>query len=99
MATVTRHQALAVAVHTSIPSSVSQVQLVNENVSRAVCTIFNDATTALTIFLGLVADMGVLKSYTIAPGAVYTVTPGYTGPIAGVWAATPTGNAYVDEFI
>lgn len=80
-------------------SSSPVTQLLEANVFRAGATIYNDGTTPLYVAFGFDAT-ATRFTVKLNPGDYFEL-PGprvWTGRVSGVWAGSPTGNAYVTEW-
>lgn len=87
----------SIAIPTQVASSATSVTLLAANSARKGATIYNGGSTTLSLSFvtpATIADQ-VLP---IATGGYYEVPFGYTGPIYGIWAGSPTGNANINEF-
>lgn len=85
----------ATSTTSSVPGSVSNVNLLPSNTNRLGATIYNDSMALLYVKLGTLAST---SDYTIKmfPLSYYEVPYGYTGQIDAIWSRA-TGNARLDE--
>ena len=81
---------------TSVNNSNANQTLKAANTARAGLSIQNTSPDILYVKLGTTASS---TDYTVkmVSGAYYEVPYGYTGRIDGIWAATSSGAALVDE--
>jgi len=82
---------------TSVPGSVTSVQLLPANGTRKGVIIFNDSTSILYIKLGAAAAINSFTARMI-PNAYFEMPFNYTGRVDGVWASA-VGNARITEVL
>jgi hypothetical protein len=77
-------------------ASASSAVLVTATNSRRGVIIFNEGSTALYLAFAATATTSAYTTQVAANG-VFTLDPvsNYGGPISGIWAGSPTGNARV----
>lgn len=82
---------------TAVPSSATVVTILAASQARAMASIFNDSSAALTLKMGPAASI-TDKSVIVGAGGYFEVPIDYTGIITGLWASV-NGSAYVTEYI
>lgn len=87
----------SVATPTQVASSATSVTLLATNSTRKGATIYNGGSTTLSLSFVTPATIAG-QVLPIATGGYYEVPFGYTGPIYGIWAGSPTGNANINSF-
>jgi hypothetical protein len=82
---------------TSVAASASSTQLLAINTSRKDCALYNDANVAVRIGLTAGAVSSTAFTVKLAAGEYYEIPYGYTGRIAAIWDAGPTGSMRITE--
>ncbi|NDJ16787.1 hypothetical protein [Myxacorys almedinensis] len=85
------------ASHYAINAATTSTALLAVNLDRLGATLFNNSTARLYVKLGATATTTDF-TFPLEPNGYYEVPFGYTGSIAGVWAAV-NGNALISEFL
>lgn len=81
---------------TSVSNSNANQTLKASNTARVGLTIQNTSPDILYVKLGATASSSDFTVKMVS-GAYYEVPYGYTGNIDGIWAATSSGAALIDE--
>ena len=84
------------AAATTVTAATTSTSLLASNTSRKGASIWNNSTAALYVEMGATASLTAYAAK-LEAGGYYEVPYGYTGAIAGIWAAV-NGNALVREF-
>lgn len=86
------------AVPVAVAASASSVTLKASNTNRRTLTVYNDCDKALYLATAATATTAAFN-VKIAPAGYYELPqfPIYSGLVAGIWDAAPTGNAMVTE--
>lgn len=75
-------------------ASASTAVLLPATANRRGAIIFNEGSTALYLAFAATATVTAYTTQ-VAVNGVFVLDPasGYAGPISGIWAGSPTGNA------